>query len=186
MTKGGRATGDRSTDTAPCVGCGLCCDGTLYSRTRAQPAEQARMIEHGLTLLKVEGRDYFRLPCPRHSCGRCTIYEDRFAQCRSFRCALLRRYQSGKLDLAQARFHVETAKNLSGVVSKRDSAAVMDRERRETQNRLAAEMRAGRGDSTGTVGERLLAIVALEEYLTRWFRNEPGSAAAREFVDEQA
>jgi hypothetical protein len=39
---------DPIADTAPCVGCGLCCDGTMFAKARAEPEEEARMANLGL------------------------------------------------------------------------------------------------------------------------------------------
>src|SRR5689334_12030404 len=94
-------------DTSPCVGCGLCCDGTLYNVAKVAPGEEALLQSLGLTLTASADRTSFTLPCRFHESGRCTIYEDRWTVCRTFRCALLRKYQAGEVGIEEARAMVE-------------------------------------------------------------------------------
>lgn len=159
-------------DTAPCVGCGLCCDGTLYSRARAEPEEESRLNALGLKLTTVEGKRYFELPCTQHDCGRCAIYETRFARCRSFRCALLRRYQRGEINLSDARDRVETAKRLISAVMPTDPAAAQDINRRRIRSQLHLNMQSADHAARAEMGARLVRIVALDDYLARWFLNK--------------
>jgi len=166
-------------DTAPCVGCGLCCNGTLYFRAKVTPGEEPVLLDHGLTLTADKDRTYFRLPCHHESCGRCTIYENRFDICRSFRCALLRRYQAGEIDLATARATVEKALELAAAVKGDDAAAGLVGERGRIRSELAERLLAGGGDERAKASRRLLNIIALDTFLERWFRNkkaQPGEA----------
>lgn len=160
-------------DTAPCVGCGLCCDGTLYSRAKVAADEKPRVTSFGLSVFDLDGQGFFSLPCRHHHCGQCTIYRDRFSICRSFRCALLRSYQAGEITLGAARAKVETAKGLVAKVEGCDPAAVVERSRPSVRSRLSLSLEI----STDTVertslSRRIVNIIALSEYLDRWFVNK--------------
>jgi len=158
-------------DTAPCVGCGMCCNGTIYWMAKVTPGEERRIEDHGLELMEEKGTTYFRLPCHHEQCGRCTIYESRFDICRSFRCQLLRKYQAGEVDLPEARRRVETALALVETVRGDDPVATNAFRRRDIRERLAD---ASPGETRPERAERarkLLNIVALDTCLERWFRN---------------
>jgi hypothetical protein len=155
-------------DTAPCIGCGLCCNGTLYLRAKVTPGEEPRLIEHGLELTGDAEKPYFFLPCKYESCGRCTIYEKRFDICRSFRCALLRSYQAGEIDGDQARSKVERAHELVVAVTASDPSAQLYKVRIDVREQLAREVESGTADTSAA--QRLLNIVALDTFLDRWFR----------------
>jgi Putative zinc- or iron-chelating domain len=164
-------------DTAPCVGCGLCCNGTLYFRAKVTPGEEPLLLDHGLTLTADEDRTYFALPCHHESCGRCTIYEERFDICRSFRCALLRRYQADEVDLATARAMVGKALELLAAVKGGDPAAGLVGERGRIRSELAERLPTLSGEERGKTSRRLLNIIALDTFLDRWFRNKKAQAA---------
>jgi uncharacterized protein len=165
-------------DTAPCVGCGLCCNGTLYARAKVTPGEEPTLLEHGLTLTSEEDRTYFRLPCHHESCGRCTIYEQRFDICRSFRCALLRSYQASEIGLPEARDKVERALQLLSAVKADDPAAALFVERNRIRKELSDQLSALEQEERNPVARRLLKIVALDSYLERWFRNKKSQEGA--------
>ena len=155
-------------DTAPCIGCGLCCNGTLYVRARVTPGEEPRLLEHGLELTGDAEKPYFFLPCKYESCGRCTIYEKRFDICRSFRCALLRSYQAGEIEVDQARSKVERAHELVAAVVANDPEAQVYKVRIGLREELARGVESGTADRSAA--QRLLNIVALDTFLERWFR----------------
>ena len=86
-----------------CVGCGFCCDGTLFVNAGLNPGERGGLPE------KIEqasfsegGKDYFRLPCNYFS-GKCTIYDRKRADvCSSYRCQLLKDFAAGKVAMDEA------------------------------------------------------------------------------------
>ena len=172
---------DRDTiavDDGPCAGCGLCCDGTLYSFARAEDDEKEGLAAIGLSLTEHEGKSYFRLPCTKVSCGRCTIYEDRFTICRSFSCALLKRYEAGEIGPIEARETVADPTRLVAAVTADDPAAASHESRKRIRNALAEECASGSEARRRTLAARLLRIVALDEFLERRFRNRKDEAAA--------
>jgi hypothetical protein len=158
-------------DTAPCVGCGLCCNGTLYWIAKVTPGEEDTIQSYGLDLTEEKGKTYFQLPCHHESCGRCTIYENRFDICRSFRCQLLRNYQAGDVDLAEARKRVETALRLVATVTADDPQAALAFHRRDNRAALAEPPEQEAAGERAERSRRLLNIVALDACLDRWFRN---------------
>lgn len=158
-------------DAELCVGCGLCCDGTLYSRARAEAEEEARLQELGHELTSIDGARYFPLPCLHHDSGRCTVYETRFVKCRSFRCALLQRYDAGELSLSEARTKIETVKRLLARIGAVDPDALEQSRRSHCRSRLEAQMASSDRETRVSVGVRLVQLIALDTYLARWFVN---------------
>lgn len=87
-----------------CVGCGFCCDGTLFRYAELQKEELPRVPEKIIKALFIEKEeDYFRLPCGYFS-SKCTIYDEtRPSVCGIFRCQLLKDFAAGKVDFDEAR-----------------------------------------------------------------------------------
>jgi uncharacterized protein len=157
-----------------CVGCGMCCDGVLFTNARAEPDEVARLRELGLDVEQVrEGRTQFRLPCPHHHEGHCGIYADRFLKCRTFRCALLKRLDSGETTLAEAQATVAQAKAMLARVTALDPAAGQFRTRAE---RRAGPAPAGDGEDSARRRRVLIESLALDLFFDRKFRNRKAIA----------
>jgi hypothetical protein len=166
----------------------MCCNGTLYDRAKVAPGEAERMKGSGLSLLSVGNMPFFQLPCPKESCGTCTIYETRFEICRSFSCALLTSYQAGEVTLDRARDKVSKAQELLAVVVAQDPQAAISRDREVIRRRLSDEMATGEIPNgseqvRGKIAQRLLNIIALDVYLERWFRNKKGSQEGYSVAD---
>lgn len=155
-----------------CLGCGLCCDGTLFSRGKLAKDEEGAIEAVGGEVSREEGQAHFQQPCRFHCEGRCTIYANRWAACRRFRCALLRRYQAEEISLQEARSTVETALELIASVKANDPAAVFVIERRRLRRELAAQLDAPIADEQHSTARRLLNIIALDTFLERCFRNK--------------
>ena len=164
--------------TAPCVGCGMCCTGVLYGRAEVQPGEEPALAAAGLRLMPDEEKTYFRLPCHHESGGRCTIYENRFTICRTFRCALLRDYQAGAIGSDEAKEKVRTSLDLVRQVMASDPEAKLFVARTALRRQLAVEVTTARGEERAAIGRRLLAMTALDAFLERWFRNKKMGAKA--------
>lgn len=170
--------------TQICVGCAMCCNGTLYGRARVAIGEERRIVDEGLELVKSEEKSYFRLPCRFESCGRCTIYETRFEVCRTFQCALLRRAEAGEIDLEKASSIVAKAQDLLRAVVEGDREAATNSGRYDVRARLAEDIKRAPDEDRGSVAQRLLNIIALDTYLERWFRNKkPAPQGAEEGSD---
>jgi uncharacterized protein len=157
---------------APCIGCGLCCDGTIFAKAIVTPGEEARLLEHGLELVTRSEQTFFLQPCRYASCGQCTNYQDRFDICRSFRCDLLKRYQAGGIDLAEARAMVETALGLVAAVKADDARAGLYSQRRALRGQLAERMKGASAEERPRLARRLLNMVALDAFLDSRFRRK--------------
>lgn len=173
MTK--RAERRAREDTAPCLDCGLCCDGRLYVRARVTPGEESRMLESGLELLTYRGDPFFRQPCPHFGCGRCTIYDERYRICRSFRCKLLKRYHAGEIDFNEARSKIEGAFEVLREAKTEEPSADLSAERVRLRRELSEQLLGLDRNERGPVARRLLKLVAADIYLDRWFREEESS-----------
>jgi hypothetical protein len=108
------------------------------------PEEKERLRELGIETSELSGKRYFGMPC-RFSCeGRCTIYADRFKTCHSFRCKVLRDYESGVITRNQAQGKVRTAScdpstaRLSERIRLRAETADQSEERRMLLLKMAA------------------------------------------------
>lgn len=158
----------RTDETSLCMGCGLCCDGTLYDGAKVSPGEEKRMSAAGLDLFDSVQKRYFRLPCPHHSsCKGCMIYEARFDICRSYECALLKRAKAGDLSLAEAQQQIATAKALLSKVVAKNPGARTAANRMSIRAQLAADLQKGKATAAA---EPLLDIISLDTFLERWFR----------------
>lgn len=160
------------THETPCTACGMCCDGTLYARAKVAEGEEGRITAKGLQLTSFEEKPYFQLPCSYLSCARCTIYEERFVVCRTFECALLRRFKAGEVGMDEALKLVATAKELRAAVVATDPLAHQYQNRLETWDSLSKQLPALEGEERRAIGQRLVQILALDTFLERWFRNE--------------
>lgn len=160
----------RATGQNLCFGCGYCCNGVLFDRAKVAPGEEARVEAGGGEIFEEDGQAFFRQPCAHSSCGRCTIYDDRFQICRSYECALLRSVRAGKMDLSSAQATVARARYLLGAVIRRSPAARTAGGRAEMRAKLASNLMVADAAERTRVSRRLLDIVALDSFLERWFR----------------
>jgi len=95
-----------------CLACGLCCTGALHRDVEVKPEHVTFVRSLGLTVEEANGEHAFRQPCPLHFDDRCSVYDRRPPSCREFRCALLRRYAAGHVDLATATALAQHARSL--------------------------------------------------------------------------
>ena len=93
-----------------CVGCGMCCDGTLFSRAILKPNDKFdRLGELGFEVERNETEIWFHQPCHAFGDGCCTVYTERPLTCRGFRCELLIEHEDRGLAEADARRAIEQA-----------------------------------------------------------------------------
>ena len=162
------SSGPMSDASTLCVGCGMCCDGVLFTNARAEPEEVPRLRALGLEVEQRGDRTQFRLPCPHHDNGHCGIYADRFVKCRTFRCALLKRLDAGEVGLAEAQATVAQARSMLARVTALDPAAGQFRERAEQRK---ASPPAGPGEEDARRRRVLIESLALDLFFDRKFRN---------------
>jgi Fe-S-cluster containining protein len=91
-------------ESALCLACGLCCTGALHRAVEVKPEHVTLVRSLGLAVEEVEvnGKQAFRQPCPLYLADSCSVYDRRPPSCREFRCALLRKYADGRVDLETA------------------------------------------------------------------------------------
>lgn len=86
-----------------CVGCGMCCDGSIFHTVRLQPTDSAKALAAlGLKLKRKNGRDLIQQPCPAFRECRCSIYAARPERCRLFECRQLQQLAAGEISEAEA------------------------------------------------------------------------------------
>jgi len=102
-----------------CMGCGLCCNGVLYSHALLEPHEVQPAIRAGLNVLQDQGGRRFTQPCACFDDGPCAIYADRPAACASYQCALLKRHLAGEVSLDQCVAKVRRVKELVASITAR-------------------------------------------------------------------
>lgn len=86
-----------------CMKCGICCDGTLFSRVTLGADEMAKIGAKGIPLEQYrDKKTIFKQPCPRLADNCCTIYADRPRVCRSYYCKLQRDVMNGTTKVADA------------------------------------------------------------------------------------
>lgn len=85
-----------------CVDCGMCCDGTLFERARANmPNDNELIKKFGLTPLIINDKPFFKLPC-HHFEKCCTVYNnERPSICSEFMCNPLRKYEKGDISFVE-------------------------------------------------------------------------------------
>lgn len=85
-----------------CRRCGLCCDGTLFTRTPLLPDEVERLA--ALVPLPGDGARAPGLgqPCAALEGSRCTIYAERPSSCRRYECLLRGAVVEGEVGLDEA------------------------------------------------------------------------------------
>lgn len=101
-----------------CVGCGLCCDGTIFGFVPLHDGDDEDTLVHlGLTIEPREDKVGFSQPCAASCGGACSIYDDRPKVCRGYRCALLIENEAGRTSSDEARRRIATATQLRDEVT---------------------------------------------------------------------
>jgi Fe-S-cluster containining protein len=152
-----------------CIGCGLCCDGTLHSRTTVKGADEQAVRAAGLEIQSHGDKRSFAQPCLHHSCGSCAIYAARPRVCRTYRCKLLVDFEGGAISRAAAREKVATAKSLVERVNEIDGASKTPAARSALAHRLRDRLTQADGSDRLNLSGALLKLAKLEYFLNRWF-----------------
>lgn len=169
---------DVNSDSDLCLSCGLCCSGLLHLHALLEREEVASARALGLEVAG-EGKPVFSLPCTRFN-GRCTIYEDRPHSCRTFRCALLQRLDSGDTSFQSATSVVSEARRL---IDQARAAVHPGRLVTEFRRQLREERE---GLSAGPFDERRLRLTALGVFLDKHFvRAKDGSFYGSRLVGDR-
>src|SRR5215213_7530451 len=97
---------------ALCMACGACCRGLIFSTVIVHDDELEKPARFSLPIHPYKDEQTFKQPCTFHADGKCSIYQERFRACESYRCLLLKRMLKGKLTLEESLEVVSTAKRL--------------------------------------------------------------------------
>lgn len=89
-----------------CIGCGLCCDGTVVTHLAVRDeSDLGQPLQSlGVEIIFASDPPVFALPCPAVCEGICTIHSlHRPSACSQFECSLLRANLDGKITIEDAR-----------------------------------------------------------------------------------
>ena len=89
-----------------CIGCGLCCDGTVVTHLAVRDESDLGAPLRGLGVEIIAAADppVFELPCPAVCDGVCTIHDlHRPSACSQFECSLSRGVIDGLVSPDEAR-----------------------------------------------------------------------------------
>lgn len=98
---------------ALCRDCGLCCDGTLFTRVPLAAAEVVPEAALGVRTTEQGGR-YVPQRCAALAGTVCGVYAQRPLACRRYECLLFQALRGGEVSLSEARELVARAKSLRG------------------------------------------------------------------------
>ena len=100
-----------------CLSCGLCCDGSIFTRITLALSDRVDILEAaGVVLSKKDERTEMRLRCTALDGTCCTIYEDRPVRCGLFTCALHRRHSAGEVGTDEALATIAKTRELQAKV----------------------------------------------------------------------
>jgi hypothetical protein len=172
-------------ESSICLGCGFCCDGTLFHTAKAGSGDtRESFIAIGLTPVNGEAgtEGGFQLPCPVFT-GSCSVYDS--AQpgvCKAFRCRLLRSVERGKYTVAEAQQIVRETKALrdsllpgfeamyADAVVAGGSEAVIPNMLGRLGTIMSLLFRPDAAEFRAKYGKRLLTVCHLTSRLTNEFR----------------
>ncbi|MEZ4445235.1 MAG: YkgJ family cysteine cluster protein [Polyangiaceae bacterium] len=137
-----------------CERCGLCCDGTLFESVEIEGTALSALARHRLPIVTTTQGVKLPLPCVKLAGTRCSIYDERPARCRDYRCELLRGLDAGRVSEAAAEAVVAEARRLRDAVR---AALPPGRSWWSAE----AELRRRGGQPKSTTGERLVALARL-------------------------
>ncbi|MCA1658500.1 MAG: YkgJ family cysteine cluster protein, partial [Verrucomicrobiaceae bacterium] len=158
-----------SESTSICIGCGLCCDGTLHGTTTVRPDDEAIVRARGLVVKKEGNRRFFAQPCALFSCGSCSVYAQRPNVCRKYRCALLVRVEAGEIDPSAAREKIAIAKQLRSAACARLPDAVTPKLRAAHLELLKQRLKNLGAEERTEAARALIDFAALEYCLDSFF-----------------
>ena len=97
---------------SPCIGCGLCCDGTVVTHLAVRDESDLGLplLGLGVEVLFAADPPVFALPCPALCDGECAIFSlHRPSACAQFECAISAAFLEGKLSLSMAKEKIQEA-----------------------------------------------------------------------------
>jgi uncharacterized protein len=94
-----------------CQACGLCCDGSLFSRVPLGVTEQVPEVKLAV-VTNAQGGRHVPQRCAALSGTLCQVYAERPLACRRYECLLFIAHREGEVSLPEALQVVERAKAL--------------------------------------------------------------------------
>lgn len=165
---------DDDTDESICIDCGMCCDGTLFTWVGLpDDGDEAMLAGTPIAVKRSEGKSFFSQPCAAFA-GCCSIYASRPSNCRSFRCSLLRRHETGDVSTDEARRIIRMTLDMRdrALGPIRQRLAVDDMSFREIQKRLAV-LTAEESVASPEHMVMVLDAVAVDKLLSQHFLPTP-------------
>lgn len=96
-----------------CRGCGLCCDGSLFTHVGLEPEEVDRLHALGIpTQTRPSGTEVLAQRCCALKGRDCQIYASRPSSCASYTCVLAASLLEDRVTLEQAQAIVKKAQRL--------------------------------------------------------------------------
>ena len=130
-----REDGSAMSSSDLCRGCGLCCDGNLFSHVPLARAELPSARRQGLAVVELPEGAALRQCCPALQARECSVYATRPEACRRYHCRLFGALTRGAVSLEQAlavvaRAHALLAQVEQGLEPEADRlASVLERAR---------------------------------------------------------
>ena len=152
----------------------MCCDGTLFTWVGLpDDGDEAMLAGTPIAVKGSEGKSFFSQPCAAFA-GCCSIYASRPSNCRSFRCSLLRRHETGDVSTDEARRIIRMTLDMRdrALGPIRQRLAVDDMSFREIQKRLA-ELTAEESVASPEHMVMVLDAVAVDKLLSQHFLPTP-------------
>lgn len=173
-----------------CVGCGMCCDGTMYRTVDVGGDDRIELLETaGLVFFTHDNVTSFRQPCSAFGPGCCSVYDGRPSACRGYRCLLLRRHEAGEVSRDDARSLIARTIAIRDRVREGLNSYV-DTNASESLDRLYRLMMAkfeAQADPAAARREQsdlLLTVVALRVILAREFEPRDSKSHQPDQADE--
>jgi uncharacterized protein len=161
-----------------CLGCALCCDGTIFHDVRLRPGEKAGPLKAlGLPVRKRGNLTFLAQPCAALDGTRCQAYAVRPRHCRKFDCRLFQAVKEGETAIARARSVVRATQKQAAVVRRllarleagRTVVAGLDLRQRYTQLALDLEISPATPEQAAVFGDLTLAYHRLNLRLRKYF-----------------
>ena len=169
---------DNDTDDNICIDCGMCCDGTMFSRVPLPgDGDVAMLVGTPVRLEGSEAEPFFSQPCAAFN-GCCSIYAARPSSCRGFRCSLLRRHDTGDVSSEEARRIIRITLDMRdrALTSIRRRLPNTDMSFPELQTQLE-NLPAEEGGASPEHMEMLLDVGATNSLIAKHFFRTPPRAA---------
>ncbi|WP_375766869.1 YkgJ family cysteine cluster protein [Archangium gephyra] len=99
-----------------CRGCGLCCDGSLFSHVGLEPEELERLRALGIPIKQLRsGTQVLAQRCAALEGRDCKIYKDRPSSCAAYQCLLAESLVEQRVTLEEAQAVVRKAQRLIAI-----------------------------------------------------------------------